>query len=344
MKKTMKTIEKNRIFLPKNAFNPKSKNYLGDIFHDAGYDKVNGDFDSKDQIPQGDFIFCGIKGSEALSTQFELYQQSPIGLVFGEDILAEAFFLSQQQDNNNMLMKILNMHIGPCKLQFLSPKENMLKNIKDLKTRTIFTKYPEITKKLISSLGISNFTIKKTNGSDTRIGEYRERNKLNTAALEIVDTGNTARKNGLEIQEDNCFYPNLGEIEISSQSIATNYYVCAQTKDFSLAYREKFAELGVGLESALKKNRYTSLSFNIPQSMTHYFQNIGLKGPSCKKILSSKKEIYQELTILVPSDETNETMCFIIEKGGEDIAVKRNIEVAFSGGQSEVIEKLYPKK
>ncbi|MBT4937005.1 hypothetical protein HON22_03720 [Candidatus Peregrinibacteria bacterium] len=343
MTEIMKTRERSLVVLPKNAFNPKSKNYLGDTFYAAGYDKVNGDFDSKDQIQQGGFTFRGIKGSDALSTQLELYQQFPMGIVFGEDILAEAFLLSQRQGNNNMLMKILSMNIGPCKLQFLSPKENMLKKVQDIETRTIFTKYPEITKKLISSLGISDFIIKKTNGSDTRIGEYRELDKLNTAALEIVDTGNTARKNGLEIQEGEYFYPDLGDTKISSQNITTNYYVCAQPEDFSSTYREKFSELGVGLESALKRNRYSSLSFNIPQAIAARFENIGMKGPSSKKVLSSK-EPYQELTILVPSDETNKTMCFIIENGGEDISIDRDREVAFSAGESEVIAKLCSKK
>lgn len=330
--------EKQLVIVPKSAFKEGGRNPLQQLFTNAGYDKLNGEFDRRDQVEQGDFIFRGIKGTNALATQFDLFRRKSVGIVMGSDVLVDANFLAQDRyDVQTQITRLLTLAIGQCTLNFLAPEENPVQSAQDLEERRIFTKYPSILKKILEQMGISA-QIRETEGADTRVNEFREEDP-NVAAFEIVGTGDTARKNRLQIVQNELSYPGFDNFD--AKQVQTDLFLTNVT--LMSAYTKRAMQvLGLALESAANNSSYASICFNVPQKIAYRFKNFGMRSPTVAPLLlrEGDTEKWSALQILVPEDQANNIRLQIAELGGDDIGVERGIKVDVPCDASEVLKVL----
>ena len=111
-----------------------------------------------------------------------------IGIV-GKDTLLES-------DDNNY-EELLDLNTGKCK--FCLAAEPSYKNIITNKKKVIATKYPKIAKEFFDKRN-ENIEIVKLNGS-VELGPIIG---MADAIVDIVETGNTLKANGLEVVEEIC--------------------------------------------------------------------------------------------------------------------------------------------
>lgn len=97
-----------------------------------------------------------------------------------------------EEEKNDNIVELLDLNIGRCSFALASVPNT---NISDIDM--IATKYPNITKKLIISLGI-NPNIVKMEGSL----EVAPIIKYADAIVDLVETGNTLKANGLIILKE----------------------------------------------------------------------------------------------------------------------------------------------
>ncbi len=109
-----------------------------------------------------------------------------IGVV-GKDVLME---------NKADVYEVLNLNIGECRICVAGFKE---KNLLKEKKISVGTKYPNITKEYFNNKGL-NTEIIKLNGSV----ELAPILGLSHVIVDIVETGNTLKENGLVVLEDIC--------------------------------------------------------------------------------------------------------------------------------------------
>ncbi|MCR5185833.1 MAG: ATP phosphoribosyltransferase [Clostridia bacterium] len=114
------------------------------------------------------------------------YGSADIGIV-GNDILIE-------QGLTNYF-ELLDLNIGKCK--FCLASNSSFK--KDSLDKVIATKYPKITRQFFNSKK-EKVKIVKLNGS-VELGPIV---KISDAIVDIVETGDTLRENGLEVVEEIC--------------------------------------------------------------------------------------------------------------------------------------------
>ena len=114
------------------------------------------------------------------------YGGADIGIV-GKDVLIE-------QDFSNY-SELLDLNIGKCKFCLASNSNFKMETL----NKVIATKYPKITKKYFESKNES-VTIIKLNGS-VELGPIV---KMSDAIVDIVETGDTLRENGLQVVEEIC--------------------------------------------------------------------------------------------------------------------------------------------
>lgn len=111
-----------------------------------------------------------------------------IGIV-GKDVLLESDFSNYNE--------LLDLKIGKCKCCLASFSN--YKNKKFDRNKIIATKYPNITKRFFE-LKNENVQIIKLNGS-VELGPIV---KISDAIVDIVETGDTLKENGLEVIEEIC--------------------------------------------------------------------------------------------------------------------------------------------
>ena len=111
-----------------------------------------------------------------------------IGIV-GKDILLESEFSNYDE--------LLDLKIGKCKFCLASYANYKNKTFETGKV--IATKYPNITKRFFESRN-EKIKIIKLNGS-VELGPIV---KISDAIVDIVETGNTLKENGLEVIEEIC--------------------------------------------------------------------------------------------------------------------------------------------
>ena len=111
-----------------------------------------------------------------------------VGIV-GKDTLEESNFLDYNE--------LLDLNIGKCYFAFASYNGYEKKDLK--RRRKIATKYPNIAKKYFRSLG-EDIEIIKLNGSI----EIAPIVGMTDGIVDIVETGNTLRANGLKILDKIC--------------------------------------------------------------------------------------------------------------------------------------------
>ena len=124
-----------------------------------------------------EYEFYSLKSDDIITLLSDKYID--IGIV-GSDIIKEK--------NNNNIIELLALQIGLCSFMLATPPNTDLNSIKK-----VATKYPIISKELLKSINL-DCEIRKMNGSL----EIAPRLNYADAIIDLVETGNTLRANGLE--------------------------------------------------------------------------------------------------------------------------------------------------
>lgn len=124
-----------------------------------------------------EYEFYSLKSDDIITLLSDKYID--IGIV-GSDIIKEK--------NNNNIIELLDLQIGLCSFMLATPPNTDLNSIKK-----VATKYPIISKELLKSINL-DCEIRKMNGSL----EIAPRLNYADAIIDLVETGNTLRANGLE--------------------------------------------------------------------------------------------------------------------------------------------------
>ena len=141
--------------------------------------------DRKLILEHRDFTFMLVRSQDVPT--YVAHRAADVGIV-GLDVIEE-----QQLE----VIKLLNLHIGRCKVVVGSPCGKSLDFQKpQLK---IATKMPNITRKYFANKALSIETL-KLYGSI----ELAQLVGLSDAIVDIVETGTTLKENGLEVLEDIC--------------------------------------------------------------------------------------------------------------------------------------------
>lgn len=329
------------VVVQKSSLDPdrRSRNSLIDLFVRAGYDRVLSGFDRKDEIAQDDLLIRGVKGPDALAAQFELYSDRSIGVLVGTDVLAEADLAARQRGVRSEIARILSLEIGRCSLTFLSPEETALKGSEGLESRIIFSKYPRILAAVLRGLKV-RASVRQSDGADTRVNEWRGRNAV--AAFEIVESGETARKNALRIMEGEISFPageKIGLPYLDLLNISTDLYVTRISR-MTARERDALRALGLALESARQTNRYASFRFNIPTGCKSEFRDLGMKGPTYSPVESRDGNPWSAGEILVPLERKNAMRMELLRRGACDLCSGEPLNVEVSADASEVLSAL----
>ena len=128
-----------------------------------------------------------------------------IGIV-GKDVLIEHEFSDYSE--------VLDLNIGKCKFCLASKSNYKIDSV----NKIIATKYPNITKKYFEKKN-ENVKIIKLNGS-VELGPVVN---ISDAIVDLVETGNTLRENGLEVIEEIC--------DISTRLVASNESLEVKNKE-----------------------------------------------------------------------------------------------------------------
>ncbi len=338
----MNSPEKQFVIIPKNIVGDGAgpRNGLIGLLDRAGYDKVGKGFDRRDQVEQGDFVFRGVKGPDALATQLELFRGRPLAILIGSDVLAEADFQAMNLGVRSDIQQLLTLGVGPCRMRFLVPKENPVNESEDLRGRLIFSKYPNVTEATLRAMRI-DASVRRTEGADTRVGEYREGN-TGVGAFEIVGTGETAEKNRLQVT-DGLTYPSgvdLGVPYLDLGSVTTNVYASNIARAGNRS-RELLRELGLSLESARTTNRFVTFKFNVPTEQVVRFADLGMKGPTVAPVMTrAGEQPWSALEISIPAESENRMRSELLRRGARDLLSGSSMDAEPSADTSEVIRIL----
>ncbi len=158
---------------------------------DLGFDS----FDRTDRKVFSDrsLDFIGVKGMKQI--EFLLSQGLLDGMIIGSDIAQEVSLRTDQ-----VLNSLLDTGGAPCRLAFLAPQKYNVRQYADLrKFKTLVTKYPEIVRNFLQGNVPSEYwkdlRIQEVeSGADAIIARVK-----GVLAVDIVGTGETARKCGLEV-------------------------------------------------------------------------------------------------------------------------------------------------
>lgn len=336
----MKSLEKQYVVLPKNALEGSGpRNSMRGLLLAAGYDKVANGFDRRDQVEQGDFIFRGVKGSDALSTQLELFREQPLGMLIGSDVLAEADIAAMSLGVQSDIQKLVSLNIGECRMRFLVPNESRVESEADLEGRLIFSKYAGLAERSLGALGV-RAPVRKTEGADTRVNDWRTK-EPRVGAFEIVGSGDTARQNDLQIVE-NFAYP-TGEMldlqYLDLNRITTDLYA-SNINNASKRSRDMLREIGLALESARTVNRFVTFQFNVPNAELAKFADLGMKGPSVSPLLTKDGEQWSAVTISVPENRQNAARAELMARGAKDLLTSSPLNAEPNAEMSNVIRLL----
>ena len=135
-------------------------------------------------LPVGDKIEAVLAKSADVITYVE-YGVCDMGVV-GKDTIAES---------TGSFYEIMDLGFGKCRFALAGPKN--IDFYSGFKSKTIATKYPNVARNFFESKGM-NVNIIKIEGSV----ELAPLLHLADAIVDIVETGNTLRENGLEVIEE----------------------------------------------------------------------------------------------------------------------------------------------
>jgi ATP phosphoribosyltransferase len=336
MTETYIPSEPKLVLVPKNAFDEKSRNPLGEVFRNAGFERV-GKWNRKDEVVEDGYRFRGIKGADALASQLKMYSRTPLANIFGQDVFLEA--LLQARRGTRSSIQILDTGIGTCSLRFLvSQQEEQILSLSDLDRYTIYTKYPEIVRQFVRG------QIIRTEGADTRLSEAIERSEGDVAAFEIVGSGETARQLGLRVLDISGFSGKWKSIDFTRITTAMSIVSALDPRNLETRmtenYRRAMLELGLALESALPKERRATFRFNVPTDRIEGFREWGMKGPTVSPVMTRDGQKWSAVEITVPWEERNSRRVEIMSGGGEDVIMEEEQSVGISPANSQVWQAL----
>lgn len=168
-----------------------------DMFKSAGIGETI-DEDSRKLIfedKKNDIVFMLLKNSDVIT--YVENGVADIG-ISGKDMIME---------KNADIYELYKMNIGRCKMSVAGIKGKKI--LKDDTILKVATKFPEIAKKYFESKG-QKIKIIKLNGSI----ELAPILGLSDVIVDLVETGNTLKANGLEIFDDMC---NINAMIISNK-------------------------------------------------------------------------------------------------------------------------------
>lgn len=309
------------VLLPKKAFKDGSRNNLTTLIAEAGYnDAADGKMGRFDEVTNqagfydsetdvnlltGEVCFRFVKDIGRLATQMRLMQLAgkPSITITGGDSLLEAYLRVTQQVQGVVIEKVADLGIGACTLEWQSPEENPANSVEALSGRELFSKYPELMRYLLKKTDTSALTF-ESEGADTNINDFRNEGLLNTGALEIVGSGETAEKLKLRrLMPDDALSP-LSGVEFSN--ISTDVFI---VNPQNISRKTRMAAMTVcdALESARPRGSFTSLKVNLKKDKLDQIRalKIGLIGPSVQEVLSNVPGEWADVTLVVPDEEAN---------------------------------------
>lgn len=326
------------VIVPKSGITEgRGRNNLAGLLESAGYDKVREGLDRQDTFRQGGICFRGIKDAPTLASQFRNSSEG-MGVIMGLDVLMEADLLARREGIRSDIRRVLYLGIGKCSMYVLAPEEAPVSTPEDLADRTVFTKYPAVFRQFLAAWKQRAKTEYVT-GAEIRANENREKS---VAAFEIVESGGSARDNGLMIA-GNLPYPKGSDIGISYAEepikISTNLYA-ANLGWMSEVQRQKIIELGLALESSLRRNAHVSFKFNVPRDIESRFSTFGMQGPTRSDVISVDGTEYSALEICVPQDQMNAIRLELINRGAKDIITTTGLLAEPDPKDSQVLKAM----
>ncbi len=326
------------VIVPKSGITEgKGRNNLAGLLESAGYDRVRDGLDRQDTFTQGGIRFRGIKDAPTLASQFRNAREG-MGVIMGLDVLMEADLLARREGIRCDIRTVLDLGIGNCSMYVLAPEEAPVSAPEDLADRTVFTKYPAVFRQFLSAWKQGAKTEYVT-GAEIRANENRDKN---VAAFEIVESGGSARDNGLMIAR-NLPYPSGTDIGISyaerPMAISTNLYG-ANINWMSHAQRQKVTELGLALESSLRRNTFVSFEFMVSADRADSFNAFGMKGPTVSVVQSNDGQDWRSIKICVPQDDMNAVRLRLINQGAQGIVTTTGLLAEPDPKDSQVLKAM----
>lgn len=345
------------VLLPKKAFKDGSRNNLTTLMAEAGYndaaegkmgrfDKVTsqaGFYESEKDVDlkSGEVRFRFVKDIGRLANQMRLLQlaSKPAITITGGDSLLEAYLKVTQQVQGVVIEKVANLGIGACSLEWQTPEENPANSVEELSDRDLFSKYPELMRYLLEKVD-TEALIFGGEGADTTINDFREEGFINTGALEIVGSGETAETLKLRrLAPDDDLSPLPG---VKFSQISTDVFI---VNPQNISDKTRMAAMTVcdALESAKPEGSFTSIKVNTPKSKLQQIQNlnIGMVGPSVQGVLSNGDTEWADVTLMVPDQDAqgiNTQLKLILGNEGTVSTGARGIKGGGNASTSESIQ------
>lgn len=328
----IRTREAPTIFLSKGAFDVENKAGLLDIFTKLGvadprFDRMTDSFSALG------CIFEGAKGAGSFAMQ--LQSMSGVAALIGSDVFADAVACATPRTRERMdVRRVLPLGVGRCRVRWISPNEHPIAQSSDLVDRTIFTKYPYLARALLAAQRIAVRDVWEMNGAETNVRKWADRTSdTSIAALEIVESGSTARGNNLAILEDAAFYPSVAGFDLNT--VTTDGYI-ANPARMSAYDRDAVRNLFFAIESVMREPDRTQIVFSVPTEYIENFNDLTERGPDVAKIETRDGASWSSLMIVIPTDTWPRIIAEIYQRGGTDPVFTHNFQSGVQAGESAV--------
>jgi len=236
---------------------------------------------------------AGLKFRRGTRSLYAHCKKNPITLVFlrAEDIpllVAEGALDLGITGSDLVIEKkaktheIMDVGIGECKLSIAAPKD--VKNLKVLKNKRIATSFPTITTKFFKDLKIPVKIFEVSGSVEVMIALG-----LADAIVDIVETGDTLRENGLEVVQDIGHYKTI---------LIANKNVVKDPKTLWLKKR---------IEGVVIADQYCLLEYNIHKNGIPAAEKIapGFESPTISQL---EEKDWFAIKVMVKMHEIHEVM------------------------------------
>ncbi len=328
------------VLLPKSAGEQgKGRNNVTGLLEDAGYDALSRKgFNRQDFVDQDGIRFVGVKDAPTLGEQLRTGAEEGLGVIMGADVLVEAFIDSRKRGVHTRIRLLLDIGVGTCTMKILWPNESPVSAIGDLEGRTIYTKYPQTLRTILLAQGV-RADVEYVTGSEIRANENRGRKPV--GAMEIVESGGSARENGLEIGDD-ALMPSpvaLGVPFTRFPRVSTDLFG-VNVHRMPSRRQDALKELGLALESSLRRNVHASIRFNVPSGDVALFREFGMRGPTVSRVVTRDGSDWSAVEICVPKSHLNRVRRELMELGASDLIVQQNLQAEPDAETSQVMRAL----
>lgn len=186
-------------------------------------------------------------------------------------------------EKNAKAFELMDVGFGECKLSIAAPM-NSVKNLKTLKGKRIATSFPVITNKFFKSLGISVKVFEVSGSVEVMIALG-----LADAIVDIVETGDTLRENGLEVVQDIDHYRTI---------LIANRLMAKDPKTLWLKKR---------IEGVVIADQYCLLEYNIHKKNIPVAEKIapGFESPTISQL---EEKDWFAIKVMVKMHEIHEVM------------------------------------